>query len=202
MKQGKGYQSFTKGTHWSEQTPSSNNTREDSKHGQHQMVNTEIRLILFFAAKDGEALHRQQKQDWEPTVAQTMNSLLWNSNLKKVGKTTRPFRFDINQIPYDYTVEVTNRLKGLDLIECVKNYGWTFVKPYTRQGSRPAPRKRNAKGKMAVWGGLTYSGEKREVKGKGEKERYTHLNVEFQRIARRDKISLPQWWMQRNRGKQ
>ena len=53
--------------------------------------------------------------------------------LKKVGKTTRPFRFDINQIPYDYTVEVTNRLKGLDLIECVKNYGWRFRTLYRRQ---------------------------------------------------------------------
>ena len=81
MKQGKGYQSFTKGTHWSEQTPSSNNTREDSKHGQHQMVNTEIRLILFFAAKDGEALYSQQRQDLELIVAQIKNSLLQNSDL-------------------------------------------------------------------------------------------------------------------------
>ena len=63
------------------QTPSSNNTREDSTHGHHQMVNTEIRLIIFFAAKDGEALYSQQKQDQELTVAQTMNSLLPNSDL-------------------------------------------------------------------------------------------------------------------------
>ena len=62
------------------------------------MVNTEIRLIIFFAAKDGGALYSQQKQDWELTVAQIMNSLLPNSDLKKVGKTTRPFRYDINQI--------------------------------------------------------------------------------------------------------
>jgi len=61
--------------------PSSNNTREDSTHGHHQMVNTEIRLIIFFAAKDGEALYRQQKQNWELTVAQIMNSLLQNSDL-------------------------------------------------------------------------------------------------------------------------
>ena len=58
------------------QTPSSNNTREDSTHGHHQMLNTEIRLIVFFAAKDGEVLYSQQKQDWELTVAQIMNSLL------------------------------------------------------------------------------------------------------------------------------
>ena len=67
--------------HWSEQTPSSNNTREDSTHGQHQMVNTKIRLIIFYAAKDGEALYSQQKQNWELTVAQIMNSLLPNSDL-------------------------------------------------------------------------------------------------------------------------
>ena len=67
--------------HWSQQTPSSNNTREDSTHGQHQMVNTEIRLIMLFAAKDGEALYSQQKQDWALTVAQIMSFLLQNSEL-------------------------------------------------------------------------------------------------------------------------
>ena len=65
--------------------------------------------------------------------------------LKKVGKTTRPFRYDLNQIPYDYTVEVRNRLKGLDLIECLMNYGMRFMTLYRRQGSRPSPWKRNAK---------------------------------------------------------
>ena len=83
------------------------------------MVNTKIRFIIFFAAKDGEALYSQPKQDWELTVAQIMNSLLPNSDSKKVGKTTRPFRYDLNQIPYDYTVEVRNRFKGLDLIDRV-----------------------------------------------------------------------------------
>ena len=67
------------------------------------------------------------------------------------------------------------------------NYGWKIVTLYRRQGSRPSPWKRNAKSKMAVWGGLTNSCERREVKGKGEKERYTHLKAEFQRIARRNK---------------
>ena len=65
--------------------------------------------------------------------------------LKEVGKTTRPFRYDLNQILYDYTVKVTNRLKGLDLIECLKNYRQRLVPLYRRQGSRPSPRKRNAK---------------------------------------------------------
>ena len=97
------------------------------------MVNTEIRLSIFFAAKDGEALYSQQKQYQELTVAQIMNSLLPNSDLKKVGKTTRPFRYDLNQISYDYTVEVTNRFKGLNLIECLKNYRQRCVTLYRRQ---------------------------------------------------------------------
>ena len=111
------------------------------------MVSTKIRLIIFFAAKDGEALHSQQKQDWELTWTQMMNSLLPNSDLKlkKVGKTTSPLRYDLNQIPYNYTVEVTDRFKGLDLIECLKNYGQTFVTLYRRQQSKPCPRKTNAK---------------------------------------------------------
>ena len=66
--------------------------------------------------------------------------------LKKVGKTTRPFRYDLNQIPYDYTVEMRNRFKGLELIDRVlMNYGWRFVTLYSRQGSRPSRRKRNTK---------------------------------------------------------
>ena len=67
-----------------------------------------------------------------------------------VRKTTRTFRHDLNQIIYDHTVEVTNRLKGLDLIECLKNYGLRFVTLYRRQGSRPSSWKRNAKGQMVV----------------------------------------------------
>ena len=99
------------------------------------MLNTEIRLIIFFATKDGEALYSQQKQNRELTVAQTMITLLPNSdlNLKKLGKTTRPFRYDLNQIPYDYTVDVTNRFKGLYLIEYLKNYIRRFVTLYRRQ---------------------------------------------------------------------
>ena len=84
------------------------------------MVNTEISLIIFFAANDGEALYSQQKQDQELTV--TQHELLiakLRLKLKKLGKTTRSFRYDLNQIPYDYTVEVKNRFKGLDLIDRV-----------------------------------------------------------------------------------
>ena len=92
------------------------------------MVNIEIRLIIFFVAKDGEALYSQQKRlgadcgsDHEHLIAK------FRLKLKKVGKTTRPLGYDLNQIPFDYTVEVTNRFKGLDLIECLKNYQRRFV---------------------------------------------------------------------------
>ena len=81
-------------------------------------------MIIFFAAKDGEALHSQQKQDWELTGSD--HELLiakFRHKLKQVGKTTSPFRYDLNQISYDYTVEVTNIFKELDLVECLKNYG-------------------------------------------------------------------------------
>ena len=95
------------------------------------MFNTEIRLIIFFANKDGEALYSQQKQDrgsdHELLIAK------FRLKLKKVGTTTGPFRYELNQIPYDYTVEVTNLFKGLDLIECLKIYGWRFVTLYRKQ---------------------------------------------------------------------
>ena len=74
------------------------------------MADIKIKLIIFFAAKDGKALYSQQRQDRELTVAQIMNK--FRLKLKKMGKTTRPFRYDLNQIPYDYTVEMRNRSKG------------------------------------------------------------------------------------------
>ena len=103
-------------------------------------------VIIFFVVQDEEALHSQQKQDLELTVAQIMSFLLQKSRLKlkKVEETTKPFRYDLNQIPYDYTVEVINTFKGLNLIECLKNYGRRFVTLY-RMWSKPSPRKRNAK---------------------------------------------------------
>ena len=100
------------------------------------MVNTEFRLIIFSAAKDGEVPYSQQKtrpgadcgSDHEFLTAK------FTLKLKKVGKTTTPFRYDLNQTPYDYTVEVRNRFKGLDLIECQMNYGQRFVTLYRTQG--------------------------------------------------------------------
>ena len=110
------------------------------------MVNTEIRLIILFVAKEGEALYSQQKQDWELTVAQIMNSLLPNSNLKKVGKTTRPSRYDLNQIPYDYTVEVRNRFKELDLIDRVPAELWMEVCDIVQEaGIKTIPKKKKCK---------------------------------------------------------
>ena len=92
------------------------------------MLNAETRMIIFFPTKDGEALYSQKKQDWELTIAQVMNSLFLNSlKLKKVGETTRPFRYDLNQIPCNYTVEVANRFKELDLIDRVPEELWTEV---------------------------------------------------------------------------
>ena len=108
--------------------------------------------------------------------------------LKKVGKTSRPFRYDQNQIPYYYSVEVRSTFKGLDLIECMMNYGWRFVTLYRRLGLRPSPRKRNTKRQNGcLTNALQIAEKSKEVKHRGEKERYKHLNADFQRIARRDK---------------
>ena len=117
------------------------------------MVNTEIRLITFSAAQDRETLYTQQKQDSELTVAQIMNSLLPNSDkLKKVGKTSRPFRYDLNQTPYDYTAEVINR-------DLIWQSAWRTMDGglwhCTGGGNQDHPQEKEMqKGKMVVWGGL------------------------------------------------
>ena len=111
------------------------------------MVNTEIRLIIFFAAKDGEALYSQQKQpgadcgsDHELLIAK------FRVKLKKVGKTTRPFRYDLNQIPCDYTVEVRNRFKGLDLIDRVPDELWNEVHDIVQEtGIKTIPMEKKCK---------------------------------------------------------
>ena len=107
--------------------------------------------------------------------------------MKKVGKTTRPFRYDLNQIPYDYTVEVTNRFKGLDLIDRVPEELWMEVHDIVQEAVfKTIPKKKQYK--KAKWlseEALQIAEKRRETKGKGEKERYTHLNAEFQRIAKR-----------------
>ena len=112
------------------------------------MVNTKIRLIIFFGAKGGEALHSQKIQDWGLPVAKIMNSLLPNFRLKlkKVGRTTRPSGYDLDQIPNDCTVEVRNRFKGLDLIDRVPNELWTEGHNLVQEtGIKTIPKKINAK---------------------------------------------------------
>ena len=117
--------------------------------------------------------------------------------MKKVGKTTRPFRYDLNQIPYDYTVEVRNRFKGLDLIDRVPDELWNEVRDIVREtGIKTIPMEQKCKKAKWLSGGAhKIAVKRRESKSKGEKERYKHLNAEFQRIARRDKKAFfsDQW---------
>ena len=138
--------------------------REHTGHSKHPLPAT---LDYTWTSPDGQ--HRNQidyilcSQRWRSSIqsAQTRPGADCGSDhelliaksrlkLKRVGITTRPFSYDLNQIPYDYTVEVRNRFKGLYLIECLINYGWRLVTLYRRQGSRPSPWKRNAKRQMVV----------------------------------------------------
>ena len=108
--------------------------------------------------------------------------------MKKIWKTTRPFRYDLKQIPYDYTVEVRNRFKGLDLIDRVPDELWTEVCDIVQEtGIKTIPKKKKCKKAKWLSKEALTSVKRREAKSKGEKERYTHLNVEFQRRARREK---------------
>ena len=109
--------------------------------------------------------------------------------MKTVGKTTRPFRYDLNQIPYDYTVEVRNRFKGLDLIDRMPDKLWNEVCDIVQEtGIETIPmEKKCKKAKWLPGEALQIPLKRRQAKSKGEKERYKHLNAEFQRIARRDK---------------
>ena len=100
--------------------------------------------------------------------------------MKKVGKTTRPFRYDLNQIPYNYPVEMRNRFKGLDLIDRVPDELWMEVHDIVQEaGMKAIPKDKNAKRQNLSEEALQIAVNRREVKGKGEKERYTHLNPEF-----------------------
>ena len=109
--------------------------------------------------------------------------------MKEVGKTTRPFRYDLNQIPYDYTVEVRNRFKGLDLIDRVLDELWNEVHDIVKEtGIKTIPmEKKCKKAKWLSGEALQIAVKRREAKSKREKERYKHLNAEFQRMTRRDK---------------
>ena len=119
--------------------------------------------------------------DHEPLIAK------FRLKLKKAGKTTRPFRYDLNQIPYGYTVEVTNRFKGLDLIDRIPEELWTEVCNIVHEAVIKTSSRKCKKAKWLSEEALQIAEKRREAKGKREKERYTHLNAEFQRRARRDK---------------
>ena len=108
--------------------------------------------------------------------------------MKKVGKTTRTFNYDLNQVSYDYRVEVKNRFKGLDLIDRVPDELWNDVHDIVQEaGIKTIPMEKKCKKAKWLSGEALQIAVKREAKSKGEKERYKHLNAEFQRIARREK---------------
>ena len=108
--------------------------------------------------------------------------------MKKVGKTTRSFRYDLTQISYNYTVEVRNRFKGINLIDRVPDELWNVVPDIVQEtGIKTIPmEKKCKKAKWLSGEDLQIAVKRRKVKSKGEKEKYTHLNAEFQRIARRN----------------
>ena len=108
--------------------------------------------------------------------------------MKKVGKTTRLFRYDLNKIPYDYTAEVRNRFQGLDLIDKVPKELRAEVRDTVQKAVvKSVPKKKKCKNANWLSEEASQIAEKRQAKSKEEKRRYTHLNAEFQRIARRDK---------------
>ena len=130
---------------------------------------------MFFAAKDGKALYSQQKQDLEADCGSDHKLLIakFRLKLKKVGKTTRPSRYDLNQIPYDNTVEVRNRFKGLDLIDRVPDELWTEVRDIVQETGIKTTRmeKKCKKAKWLSREALKVAVKRREVKSKREKEK-------------------------------
>ena len=155
------------------------------------MVNNEISLTIFLACQRQRSSIQSAKTRLGADCGSDHELLIakFRLKLKKVGKTARPFRYDLNQIPCDYTVEVRNRFKGLDLIDRLPEELWMEVHDIVQEaGIKTIPKKKKCK--KAKWlseEALQIAVKRREVKSKGEKERYTYLNAEFQRIARREK---------------
>ena len=152
------------------------------------MVNTEVRLIIYFAAKDGEDLYSQQKTRLGADCGSDHELLIgkFGLKLKKVGKTTRPFSYDLNQIPYNYTLELTNQFKGWDLL--VPEGLWMEVHDIVQEAVIKIIQNKK-KFKKAKWlseEALQIAEKGREDKVKRQKARYTHLNAELYRIARRN----------------
>ena len=140
------------------------------------MVNTKIRLIIVFAAKNGEALYRQQKQDYSSDHAFLIAKFILK--LKKVGKTIRPFRYDLNQMPYNYTVKETNR-KGLDLIDRVPEELWMEVRNTVQEAviKTILKKKKCKKAKQLSEEALQIAERRREAKGKGGKKKKKDIST-------------------------
>ena len=136
------------------------------------MVNTEIRLIILCSQKWRSSIQSAKTRPGADCGSDQLLIAKFRLKLKKVGKTTRPFRYDLNQIPYDYPVEVRNRFKGLDLIDRVPDELWNEVCDCTGDRDQDHPHgKEMQKSKMAVWRGLTNSCEKKrseKQRGKGK----------------------------------
>ena len=157
------------------------------------MVNAKIRLIIFLCSQRWRSSIQSAKTRLEANCGSDQELLIakFRFKLREGGKTTRPFRYDLNQIPYSYTVEVRNRFKELDLIDSVPDELWMEVRDTVQDtGIKTIPKEKESK--KAKWlseEALQIAVRRREAKSKGEKERYTHLNADFQRIAKRDKRS-------------
>ena len=178
--------------------------RKCTGHSKHPLPTTQEKIFTW-TSPDGQ--HRNHvdyilcSQRWrssiqstktrqEPTVSdQEFLITKLRFKLKKVGKTARPFRYDLNQIPYDYTMEVRNIFKGLDLIDRVPDELWNEVCDIVQErGIKTIPMEKKCKKTKSLSGeALQIAKKRREAKDKGERERYTQLNAEFQRIAKRDK---------------
>ena len=138
-------------------------------------------MIIFFVAADGETIQSAKTRPGADCGSEHELIAKFRLKLNKVGKTSRQFRCDLNQIPYDYTVEMRNRFKGLGLIDRVPEKLWTEVCDIVQEAViKTIPKKK--KHKKAKWLSeetLQIAEKRRKAKGKGEKERYTHLNAEF-----------------------
>ena len=159
-------------------------------------------ITRWSTPKSDGLYYLQSKMEFHTVSKNKTGSWLWlrswtlycqnQLKLKKVRKTIRTFRYDLNRTPYDYTVTVTNRFKGLDLIECLKTYGWKFITLYRRPWSRPSARKRNAK---------RQNGYLRRAYKELSKEK-TSFECRVPKNSKERKERLLQWSMQRNKGKQ
>ena len=181
--------------HRSWQTPSSNNTREDSTHGYHQIDGQHQNQIDYILCSQRWRSSIQSARTRPGADCGSDHEFLisrFRLKLKKVRKTTSTFKYDLYQIPYDYTVEVRNRFKKLDLIDRVPEELWMEVRDIVQEAViKTIPKKKKCKkAKCLSEEALQIAVKRREAKGKGQKERYTHLNAEFQRIARKDKKAL------------